>query len=164
MKKLKVGLIFGGRSGEHEVSLMSARAVLNALDRDKYEVTEIGITHDGIWLIGENLLDAFLHGKMESLIPVTLLPDPTRRGLFAIQTLPVPSPWRIRRHRLREAEEEPGCPKGVFRHRGGLTAVLACQVLHPQVGCGGPGAAEGSGEERGGRHRETLWGHGVSVR
>ncbi|MBE9524260.1 MAG: D-alanine--D-alanine ligase [Chloroflexi bacterium] len=88
MKKLKVGLIFGGRSGEHEVSLLSARAVLNALNRDKYEVTEIGITHDGTWLIGENILDAFVQGKMEPLIPVTLLPDPTRRGLFAIQTLP----------------------------------------------------------------------------
>lgn len=88
MKKLKVGLIFGGRSGEHEISLLSARAVLNALDRDKYEVTEIGITHEGTWLIGENLLDAFVQGKIESLTPVTLLPDPTRRGLFAIQKLP----------------------------------------------------------------------------
>ncbi|MEN8173913.1 MAG: D-alanine--D-alanine ligase family protein, partial [Chloroflexota bacterium] len=86
MNKLKVGLIFGGRSGEHEVSLLSARAVLNALDQDKYEVTEIGITHDGVWLIGENILDSFVHGKMEHLTPVTLLPDPTRRGLLAIQS------------------------------------------------------------------------------
>jgi len=88
MKKLKVGLIFGGRSGEHEISLLSARAVLNALDRDKYDVTEIGITHDGAWFIGEDVLNAFIYGQMEHLIPVTLLPDPTRRGLFTIQTLP----------------------------------------------------------------------------
>lgn len=50
MAKLKVGLLFGGRSGEHEVSLLSAASVLNAIDRSKYEVVPIGITKDGQWL------------------------------------------------------------------------------------------------------------------
>ena len=51
--KLRVGVIFGGRSSEHEVSLMSARSVLGALDTQKYVITPIGITHEGIWLVGE---------------------------------------------------------------------------------------------------------------
>jgi D-alanine-D-alanine ligase len=59
MKKLRVGILFGGRSGEHEVSLLSAASVLNAIDRSKYEVVPIGITKEGRWLTAaeaENLL------------------------------------------------------------------------------------------------------------
>lgn len=51
MKKVRVGVLFGGRSGEHEVSLASARSVLAAIDRDKYEPVPIGITRAGQWLI-----------------------------------------------------------------------------------------------------------------
>ena len=50
MKKLRVGILFGGRSGEHEVSLLSAASVLNAIDKNKYEVVPIGITKEGRWL------------------------------------------------------------------------------------------------------------------
>jgi D-alanine-D-alanine ligase len=59
MKKLRVGILFGGRSGEHEVSLLSAASVLNAIDKNKYEVVPIGITKDGRWLTAadaQNLL------------------------------------------------------------------------------------------------------------
>jgi D-alanine-D-alanine ligase len=49
-KKLRVGILFGGRSGEHEVSLLSAASILNAIDRTKYEVVPIGITKQGQWL------------------------------------------------------------------------------------------------------------------
>jgi D-alanine-D-alanine ligase len=49
-KKLRVGILFGGRSGEHEVSLLSAASVLRAIDRDKFDVTPIGITKEGRWL------------------------------------------------------------------------------------------------------------------
>ena len=49
-KKLRVGILFGGRSGEHEVSLLSAASVLKAIDRDKFDVTPIGITKEGRWL------------------------------------------------------------------------------------------------------------------
>lgn len=48
-KRLRVGVLFGGRSGEHEVSLASARSVLGALDRSRYEVLSIGITPEGEW-------------------------------------------------------------------------------------------------------------------
>ena len=50
MKKLRVGILFGGRSGEHEVSLLSAASVLKAIDKEKYEVVPIGITKEGRWL------------------------------------------------------------------------------------------------------------------
>ena len=49
-KKLRVGVVFGGRSGEHEVSLLSAASILRAIDRDKFDVTPIGITKEGRWL------------------------------------------------------------------------------------------------------------------
>src|SRR3954471_22275791 len=51
MKKLRVGILFGGRSGEHEVSLLSAASVLNAIDKKKYDVVPIGISKDGQWLV-----------------------------------------------------------------------------------------------------------------
>ena len=49
-RKLRVGILFGGRSGEHEVSLLSAASVLNAIDRKKFDVVPIGITKEGHWL------------------------------------------------------------------------------------------------------------------
>jgi D-alanine-D-alanine ligase len=58
-KKLRVGILFGGRSGEHEVSLRSARSILQAIDRRKYDVVELGISKEGRWLTGgaaQNLL------------------------------------------------------------------------------------------------------------
>jgi D-alanine-D-alanine ligase len=51
-KRLRVGIIFGGRSGEHEVSLVSAASVIRALDPDKYEAVPIGIGKDGRWFLG----------------------------------------------------------------------------------------------------------------
>jgi D-alanine-D-alanine ligase len=63
MEKLRVGILFGGRSGEHEVSLLSAASVLNAIDTDKYEVVPIGITKDGRWLTAEHA-ENLLQGKL----------------------------------------------------------------------------------------------------
>jgi D-alanine-D-alanine ligase len=82
--KLKVGVIFGGRSGEHEVSLMSARSVINALDVDKYEIIQIGIDHDGAWFIGDEILDNISSDKEGNLTRAIMYPDPGRRGLYKI--------------------------------------------------------------------------------
>jgi len=49
-KKLRVGILFGGKSGEHEISLRSARSILKAIDGKKYDVVELGITQQGRWL------------------------------------------------------------------------------------------------------------------
>src|SRR5579871_4754450 len=62
MKKLRVGILFGGRSGEHEVSLLSAASVLKAIDKEKYEVVPIGITKEGRWLTAESA-ENLLAGK-----------------------------------------------------------------------------------------------------
>src|SRR5919108_4664223 len=58
-KRIRVGILFGGRSGEHEISLLSAASVFEAIDKTKYEVVPIGITKEGKWLTAmhaENLL------------------------------------------------------------------------------------------------------------
>ena len=68
-KKLRIGILFGGRSGEHEVSLISAASVISALDPKKYEAVPIGISKDGRWLAGtaaHKMLPPFAenaHGK-----------------------------------------------------------------------------------------------------
>ena len=52
MGKLRVGLLFGGRSAEHEVSITSATSILGALDPSRYEVTLVAVDHDGRWHLG----------------------------------------------------------------------------------------------------------------
>jgi D-alanine-D-alanine ligase len=88
-KRVRVGVLFGGRSSEHEVSLMSAQSVLDALDPDKYEIVQIGITKEGRWLIARDAVDRLierasatgaLEGDIEGTAPVTLLADPERGG------------------------------------------------------------------------------------
>jgi D-alanine-D-alanine ligase len=84
-KKLNIAVIFGGRSGEHEVSLMSARNVLSVLDPAKYEVTQIGITLSGQWLTGEDVLGKFESGRTKELEPVFVAPDPSLRGVYVLR-------------------------------------------------------------------------------
>jgi D-alanine-D-alanine ligase len=64
MKKLRVGILFGGRSGEHEISLLSAASVFNAIDKKKYEVVPIGITKGGRWVTSADA-ERLLHGKVD---------------------------------------------------------------------------------------------------
>ncbi|MDP3245100.1 MAG: D-alanine--D-alanine ligase family protein [bacterium] len=74
MKKLKVGVIFGGRSGEHEVSLVSAESIMRALDKKKYDIIPIGITKEGEWIVDNfqfpisnfQLLEKFKKGKIKN--------------------------------------------------------------------------------------------------
>ena len=82
-KKLRVGVIFGGRSGEHEVSLVSATSVINALDTEKYEVVPIGITQEGRWVSSSHAL-ALLKSKdgLEQEPERFLAPEPNRRALI----------------------------------------------------------------------------------
>src|SRR5256885_16494955 len=65
MPKIRVGILFGGRSGEHEVSLLSAASVLRAIDKTKYELVPIGITKDGRWLTAEHA-ERLLQGDADS--------------------------------------------------------------------------------------------------
>ena len=65
---------------------MSARSVLSVLDPARYDVIQVGITHQGAWLGGENVLDAFEKGETSSLMPVFASTDPTRPGLFSVSS------------------------------------------------------------------------------
>ncbi len=84
-RKLRVAILFGGRSGEHDVSLMSARSVLSVLDPNKYDVTQVGITREGKWLTGEDVIEKFAGENFESLEPVFLSPDPSLHGLYVLR-------------------------------------------------------------------------------
>ena len=87
--KIRIGVLFGGRSGEHDVSLMSARSVISVLSPQRYEVTPIGITRDGIWVTSEEdnaadkVLTALAQGHIEGLTRVALLPEPADDWLYA---------------------------------------------------------------------------------
>ncbi|MEJ2210326.1 MAG: D-alanine--D-alanine ligase [Anaerolineae bacterium] len=84
-KKTRVGLIFGGRSGEHEVSLMSAQGVMGAIDRDKYEVVPIGITKEGRWLASGDPMKALASGEPGRSNHAALLAEPSRQGLMRLE-------------------------------------------------------------------------------
>ena len=64
---------------------MSARSVLSVLDPAKYEVTQIGITHEGTWLTGANVLEKFENGKTGGLVPVLISPDPSEKGIYLLK-------------------------------------------------------------------------------
>jgi D-alanine-D-alanine ligase len=85
VRKMRVGVIFGGRSGEHEVSLASARSVMNAMDKEKYEIVPIGITKDGRWIAGGDPMRALTSGDESLGRPAALLGDPSRRGLMRLK-------------------------------------------------------------------------------
>ena len=88
-KKLRIAVLFGGRSGEHEVSLMSAKSVVSALDPDKYEITQIGISKDGVWLTGENILEEMSKDQIENkdLNQVVIIPDQYHNRIWEIQNI-----------------------------------------------------------------------------
>jgi D-alanine-D-alanine ligase len=82
-KLLRVGVLFGGRSGEHEVSLASAASVIRGLDPDKYEAVPIGITKDGHWLIGEGAVK-MLPDVLKGGRRVMLTADPTEAAIVPL--------------------------------------------------------------------------------
>ncbi|MGC9347614.1 MAG: D-alanine--D-alanine ligase family protein [Anaerolineae bacterium] len=83
MIKLKVAVLFGGRSGEHEVSLVSAQSVMRALDRDRFEVIPVGITRDGAWIVGHDPVKALQQEDFSKTRAAALFADPSKQGLWA---------------------------------------------------------------------------------
>lgn len=92
-KKLRVGVIFGGRSGEHEVSIRSAQAIVESIDRKKFDVVPIAITKEGKWLPpadSAQLLPAAVQPLLASSATATtgdiaLLGDPSHKGLISLK-------------------------------------------------------------------------------
>ena len=160
MKKLRVGILFGGRSGEHEISLLSAASVFKAIDKDKYEVVPIGITKDGHWLTATDA-ERLLTGKpteprrlragdpeatsaaavLESGEAVVVPPEPHKPGtaMTAFQT-----PELTRRASDRAINVDIIFPvlHGTFGEDGTIQGLLELADI-PYVGAGVLGSAAG---------------------
>lgn len=150
-RKIRVGLIFGGRSGEHEVSLASARAVQANLNPEKYEVVPIGITKAGSWLLGTEptqLQAAELQAiqaphEATTSAPttaVTLTGDPSVRRLIPVQSGPDLGNQGILDVILPVLH-------GTYGEDGSLQGLLDMANV-PYVGCGVLGAALGMDKEK----------------
>lgn len=129
-KKLRVGVIFGGRSGEHEVSLRSAESVINAMDRSKYEVVPIGITKDGRWLTSASAAALLPEAVMASNRQehVAIIGDPTRQGLTRLDA---------REHLLSSKALDAVFPvlHGTYGEDGTIQGLFEMAGV-PYVGCG----------------------------
>lgn len=147
-KKIRVGLVFGGRSGEHEVSLASATSVMANLDKEKYDVIPIGITREGSWLLGTEparlmAADQYVGeetGENTQTTAVTLTGDPRLRRLIPVEggeelsdngSLDVIFPVL----------------HGTYGEDGTLQGMLEMANV-PYVGCGVLGAALGMDKEK----------------
>jgi len=137
-ERLRLGVVFGGRSGEHEVSLASARSVLNTLDPEKYQVTQIGITLEGEWLVGEGVLGAFSEGSRKGLSRAVILPDPGRPEVYRLtqkaeeQILEVITELDVIFPVLHGSFGEDGTMQGLFELNG--LAYVGAGVLASSVG------------------------------
>jgi D-alanine-D-alanine ligase len=147
-KNLRVGVIFGGRSGEHAVSVASAASVLRALDHDKYEVVPIGITQEGRWLAGVDPAKMLVGAAMEDsgehskpVTAVTITGDPTQHGLVPASGTGAdaqgPGPLDIVIPVLHGTYGEDGTLQGLLEMAG-----------VPYAGCGVLGSALGMDKEK----------------
>ena len=93
--KLRVAVVFGGKSGEHEVSLRSAACVIEALPKEKYEVVLVGIDKDGRWLLGAAAA-ALLRGEPLPASQHLVLPSDPQNGLVEVD----PAAGSVRRERV----------------------------------------------------------------
>ena len=136
-KKLRVGVIFGGRSGEHEVSLRSAESVINAMDKSKYEVVPIGITKEGRWLMSGNAAALLPEAVMASNNhkQVAIIGDPTRQALTRLDE---------RKQALSSEPLDAVFPvlHGTYGEDGTIQGLLEMAGV-PYVGCGVMASATG---------------------
>src|SRR5262245_23040990 len=136
MKELTVALLFGGKSGEHEVSLRSAASILKALNREKYNVIPIGITKEGHWRSDPRFLEAAFPQILESGSLVLLPPEPAQNH-FLMQ---VPSDSKS----IARAKIDVVFPAfhGTYGEDGTIQGLLDMADL-PYVGAGVLGASVG---------------------
>jgi D-alanine-D-alanine ligase len=79
-----IGVIFGGRSGEHEVSLVSATSVMGALSRDRFEVVPIGISKEGRWYAGSGVMDFLKRGDTSGIVSPAALSADNEGGVLVL--------------------------------------------------------------------------------
>jgi D-alanine-D-alanine ligase len=148
-KKKRVGIIFGGRSGEHDVSLASAQAVMENLDPEKYEIVPIGITKTGQWLLGtepatllaaSHAVQQEQNGQQEVFRSVTYTGDPTIGHLIPLEGgEPLGEQGRL--------DIIFPVLHGTYGEDGTLQGLLEMANV-PYVGCGVLGAALGMDKEK----------------
>ncbi len=133
--KLRIGVIFGGRSGEHEVSVRSARSVIEAIDKSKYEVVPIAITKEGNWLAPAAAVELLPESTKRLLAKqnlgdskqdVAIIGDPSRSGLMKLNSGSAPS------ERLDAVFP---VLHGTFGEDGTIQGLLEMAAI-PFVGCG----------------------------
>ncbi len=135
-KKLRVGVIFGGRSGEHEISIRSARAIIESIDRKKFDVVPIAITKEGKWLPPSDSAAA-LPPAVQPLLSadattttgdIALLGDPSHRGLISLNS-------DSQSHVAQKLDVVFPALHGPFGEDGTLQGLLEMADV-PYVGCG----------------------------
>jgi D-alanine-D-alanine ligase len=95
MHPKKAAVLFGGRSGEHVVSLRSAASIMEAINRERYQVIPVGIARDGRWLAGKNIWQILWEQRpLEEAARAVLLTDPRNPGLI-IENKGVSSTWEF---------------------------------------------------------------------
>lgn len=151
-QRLRVGILFGGRSGEHEVSLLSARSVFEAMDPERFEPVPIGITRDGLWILPHDaaaLLAAGRGVEPTDGVPLAVVPGPRGASLLVLADGGTPA----------GSSGEPGRGAGAGVETGGRTAGSNERAPGASSGAGGsgpePGAAGPAGQAPG--HVQGRW-------
>jgi D-alanine-D-alanine ligase len=138
--KTRVAVIYGGRSGEHEVSLKSAESVMAAMDPERYEVRRFLITKDGAWQPGPILPEPGANPDIDVVFPVlhgTFGEDGTMQGLLELADLPyvgagvLGSAAAMDKDVMKRLMRERGLPvvEYVVTHRGASDAIEICRLL-----------------------------------
>ncbi|CAN5590834.1 D-alanine--D-alanine ligase [soil metagenome] len=135
--KTKIGIIFGGRSGEHEISIRSAKAVIEQIDKDKYEVIPIAVTHEGRWLNPAESLQRLPKNIRESLSEsvmrypsnaIALVGDTKYKGLTRLET-------SAREEKLLPLDVVFPILHGTYGEDGTIQGLLEMGGI-PYIGCG----------------------------
>ena len=136
MSKLRVGILFGGRSGEHEISLLSAASVFNAIDKNKYDVVPIGITKEGHWVTSANaerlLRGEFEHGQEKHLRAGDPEATPSAAVLARGEAILVPPEPQPRGSSLPALQTE--ASEAVVRPNHAIEVDVVFPVLHGTFG------------------------------
>jgi len=154
-RKIRVGVIFGGRSGEHEVSLMSARSVMGAMDEEKYEIVPIGITKEGCWIASGDPLKALEAGDTGASQAAALLGDPSRRGLMRLED----TERAVRVTQLAELDVVFPILHGPYGEDGTVQGLLELAGI-PYVGAGVTGSALGMDKAI---FKDVMRAHGLPI-
>jgi D-alanine-D-alanine ligase len=154
-RKIRVGVIFGGRSGEHEVSLVSARSVMDAIDEEKYEIVPIGITKEGRWIASGDPMKALTAGDAAASRPAALLGDPSRRGLMRLED----TERAVEATRLAELDVVFPVLHGTYGEDGTVQGLLELAGL-PYVGAGVIGSILGLDKAA---FKDIMRAHGLPI-